>query len=89
MKMLQLTFKITNAYGTKDIPLGAWKEKHDDNCKDLYLADDVARAVNAAVKRLEGKGAEIADIRTDFVTVDNHNNGGCNTIFEYVTILYR
>ena len=89
MKMLQLSFKITNAYGTKDLALGAWDDKHDDNCEDLCSTDDVGRKVNAAVKRLESKGAEIADIRTDFATVDNHNNGGCNTIFEYVTILYR
>ena len=89
MKMLQLQFQITNPYGTKDIPMGAWKEEHDARCEELCSTDDVGRKVNAAINGLEDKGFEIIDIRTDFATVDNHNNGGCNTIFEYVTILYR
>ena len=89
MKMLQFQFQITNPYGTKDVPMGAWKEKHDEHCEKLCSTDDVRRKVNAAVEDIEDNGNEIVDIRTDFVTVDVHNNGGCNTVFEYVTILYR
>lgn len=76
MKFFQLEFRISNGYGTKDIS------------NEVCSSDDVLNAVNAAIDEL-GTDVEIVDIRTNFVCIAHHNNGGCDSIMEYVTILYR
>lgn len=87
MKIAHLKFQISNYTGMKDNGLGAWTEReHEDT---LYDSSDVEEDVNNTLHLLEKKGHEIIDVRTDFVTVHGHNNGGCNTVFEYVTILYK
>ena len=89
MNILQLDFCISNFYGTKDLPLGAWKDGHHGETDDtLYSAADVSKIVNAKIKELSSS-AEIVDVKIDFVTVHCHNNGGANTVMEYVTILYK
>jgi len=87
MKMLQLDFPVSNSYGTKDIALGAWKEKHEKNRYELASSEEISNYINQEIERL-GE-VEIVDIRTDFVVVSGHNNGGANTVMEYVTVLYK
>ena len=87
MKMLQLDFPVSNSYGTKGIALGAWHEKHEDHSDELVSPEDISNCVNREIECL-GE-VEIVDIKTDFVVVSGHNNGGANTVMEYVTILYK
>ena len=89
MKITQLKFQISNYTGVKEHGLGAWAKDHDKCENELYSADDVEECVNDTLHLIEKEGREIVDVRTDFVTVAGHNNGGCNTILEYVTILYK
>ena len=88
MNILQLDFLVSNSYGTKDLPLGVWKEHHGTTDDTLYLATDVSKIVNAKIKKLSFS-AEIVDVKIDFITVSGHNNGGANTVMEYVTIFYK
>jgi len=89
MKIAHLKFQISNYTGVKERGLGAWAKDHDECGKELYSTDDVEECVNDTLHLIEKEGHEIVDVRTDFVTVAGHNNGGCNTILEYVTILYK
>ena len=89
MKITQLKFQISNYTGVKEHGLGAWAKDHDECGKELYSADDVEECVNDTLHLIEKEGREIVDVRTDFVTIAGHNNGGCNTVLEYVTILYK
>jgi hypothetical protein len=87
MKIIKLEFQISNYTGTKRSRFGAWaKSEHED---ELCDSSDVEEDVNNTLHLLEKKGHEIIDVRTDFVTVHSHNNGGCNTVFEHVTVLYK
>lgn len=93
MKALQLEFQISNGYGTKTMPAGSWGDGADAGERDhLYSAADVTRAINEAIdKLLNGRldATEIVDVKTDFATIQRHNNSGCDLVMEYVTILYR
>lgn len=89
MKIAKLRFQISDYTGVKDAAIGVWEEDHEENKEKLYGPSDVVGDVNKALDMLEKMGHEIIDVRTDFVTVHSHNNGGCATVFEHVTILYK
>ena len=89
MKIVKLEFQISNAAGTRNIGMGAWEKDHDTDKDNLYASSDVEEDVNNTLHLLEKSGSKIIDVRTDFVTIQRHNNGGCDTVFEYVTILYK
>lgn len=87
MKIIKLEFQISNFTGIKKSRLGAWaKSEHED---ELCDSSDVEEDVNNTLHLLEKSGNKVIDVRTDFVTVQRHNNGGCDTVFEHVTILYK
>ena len=88
MKMLQLEFLVSNSYGTKDLALGAWSEKYDDNCSNLFSSTDVSYKVNSTINELIDGGCRIENVKVNFVTISGHNNGGTNSIIEYVNIFY-
>ena len=89
MKIATYEFRVSNGYGTKDVPCGAWSEKHNEHNDGLYSADDIDREINKAIALLEKHDCEIVDVRTNFVTIQHHNNGGCDFVMAYVTILYK
>lgn len=89
MKIVKLEFQISNDIGTKNVGIGAWKKDYGEDKDNLYNSSDIEKDINNTLHLLEKNGSEIIDVRTDFVTIHEHNNGGCNTVFEYVTILYK
>jgi hypothetical protein len=89
MKIAKLEFQISDYTGTKSSGIGAWEKDRDKYQDNLCDSSDVEEDVNNTLHLLEKNGSEIIDVRTDFVTVQTHNNGGCDTVFEYVTILYK
>lgn len=89
MKIAKLKFQISDYTGTKESAIGVWQEDHSKNQENLFSPSDVEEDVNNTLHLLEKNGNDIIDVRTDFVTVHKHSNGGCDTVFEYVTILYK
>ena len=89
MQIAKLEFQISNFTGTKSSGMGAWEKDRTTHQDTLYDSSDVEEDVNNTLHLLEKNGSEIIDVRTDFVVIQKHNNGGCDTVFEYVTILYK
>lgn len=91
MKIINYEFLISDAFGTKYNLIGAWAEdaEHDrkaDGTK-IYSQDEIEREINVALA--ENSDHEVLEIKTNFVTVHRHNNAGCDTIYEYVTIVLK
>lgn len=89
MKIIKHQFLISDYTGPKDKAYGGWAADHGKTKNDLCNATDVEKSVNKTLNLLKKEGHEVVDVRTDFVTVHNHSNGGCNTVIEFVTILYK
>ena len=86
MKVTNLEFRICDTFGMKDTPDGCWGKDVHERTIPLCSQKDVEKKINAVLEKL---GDTVIDIKTNFKTIYRHNNAGCDTIYEFVTIISK
>lgn len=87
-----LTFCVNNAFGNKDC-MSRYRSKEIEESRSVdYLKvstpKEIDDKINEVCKAIS-LTYTIEDIRFNYVTVSQHNNGKMDTIELYVNILYR
>ena len=84
-KIKTFEFQITDYTGTKNTPMGAWPESFNrENKPRLYSQKEIENKINRFMQNVE-----VVNVNIQFVTIDRHNNGGIDTVVEYVTVVYQ
>lgn len=53
--------------------------------RKVYSPEEIDKAVNECIANI--KYVQVKDIRVDYITIDRHNNGGCDTMIARYTII--
>jgi len=84
-KIKTFEFQITDYTGTKNTPMGSWTEDFNRKNKPrLYSQKEIENKINNFMQNVA-----VINVNIQFVTIDHHNNGGIDTVMEYVTIVYQ
>ena len=85
-KIKTFEFQITDYTGTKNVPMGAWGSKsfNRENKPRLYSQKEIENQVNKFMQNVA-----VVNVNIQFVTIDRHNNGGIDTVMEFVTVVYQ
>ena len=85
MKIKTFVFRISNWCGQADIGEGgAWGDDFESSKNQLVTAKDIDKEINKFLDTVVP-----ISVSVDHQAVNNHNNGGWNTVIAVYTIVYN